>query len=669
MLKYIIDSNKVNFYLSDELVFTISDDLFKLSVGNGINSFTVSRGSFKIKEKKLGKTRLYISSVEEKSANLLVIHYNDYVLNVEIINDHLVFNPVGFDKFNRLYISIPSNKDEYIYGTGEIFSHFNLKGKKCNVWVAEHINLGQIIKKLLNIAVGNKNNQIKQKYSNYETYYAQPTYLSSKKYFFHTDATSKCVFNFKKNKETLLQLDMISNFYFGFGCDYENVVSELTTIVGRPADLPDWLYDGKILGIQGGTDIMMDKYHKVKDAGAAINGIWIQDWEGRRITAFGKQLMWNWEVDNELYPNLKEKIKELNNEGVKVLGYCNTFLAIEKDLYKEGSPKGYMVHDKEGKDYLVTITTFPAAIVDLTNPDACTWLKGIIKKNLIEFGLSGWMADFGEYLPTDAVLYSGEDAELVHNTWPARWAKLNYECLEETGNLGKIMFFTRAGFTGNSKYTTMMWNGDNHVDFSIDFGLQSVIPAALSMTCIGTPLCHSDIGGYTTFWKLRRSKNLYMRWQEMNAFSLVMRSHEGNQPDLNVQFDFDEELINHTAVMSNIHKKLKPYLKSLVKDATTKGIGVVRPLFFYYNSKKDFTECYEYLLGKDVLVAPVLKENKTKQKVYLPDDEWIHIETGNIYTGGSYMIDAPITKIPVFVRKNASKEVKELLLSLYEGEK
>lgn len=57
---------------------------------------------------------------------------------------------------------------------------------------------------------------------------------------------------------------------------------------------------------------------------------------------------------------------------------------------------------------------------------------------MIDFGLDGWMADFGEYLLTDCVLFSGEDAEKVHNSWPARWAKVNREALEETGKLGEI---------------------------------------------------------------------------------------------------------------------------------------------------------------------------------------------------------------------------------------
>ena len=183
---------------------------------------------------------------------------------------------------------------------------------------------------------------------------------------------------------------------------------------------------------------MLAKLETAKLYGLEVNGIWIQDWEGRRVTQVGKQLNWNWIWDSELYPNLDKEIKRLNEQGVKILGYVNPFLAVEKSLYKEASEKGYCVKDKNGDDYLVTITTFPAAMVDLTNPEAYEWIKGIIKKNMIEFGLSGWMADFAEYLPTDCVLFNGESAEKIHNSWPALWAKVNREAVEESGKLQSI---------------------------------------------------------------------------------------------------------------------------------------------------------------------------------------------------------------------------------------
>ena len=91
--------------------------------------------------------------------------------------------------------------------------------------------------------------------------------------------------------------------------------------------------------------------------------------------------------------------------------------------------------------------------------------------------LDGWMADFGEYLPTDCVLSNGVSAEVMHNAWPAIWAKVNYEAVKEAGKLGEVVYFMRAGFTGNQKYCTLLWGGDQCVDFSRHDGIGTVIPA------------------------------------------------------------------------------------------------------------------------------------------------------------------------------------------------
>lgn len=625
MLFFTVENSDFNICLNGKSIFAVKTGqrLFKVEIGK--SSYRMSHGSFKIKEKVLSEKELVVKSINASGANA-VFELSEGKCKIEIIDDKkLLFSFDGLDDYNRMQFDIPAVEDEYVYGGGEIFSEFNLRHKKTNVWVAEHINALQIAKKLIKQIVGIKNTEKKQHFSKYETYYAQPTFLSSRKYFFHSTATARSEFDFKNENYHRIKINQIAPFYIGFGENFEDVVSNLSSIVSRQPPLPDWVYDGYILGIQGGTDVMMNKVERALENGIAVNGVWIQDWEGRRVTAAGKQLYWNWQWDKELYPKLDEKIKELNEKGIKVLGYINPFLAVEKPLYKEASAKGYCVKNKQGEDYYVTITTFPAAMIDLTNPDACLWIKDIIKKNMIDFGFSGWMADFGEYLPTDCVLFSGENPENIHNTWPAKWARMNREAVEESGKLGEIMFFTRAGFSDTPKYSTMMWNGDNHVDFSVDFGLPSVIPAMLSLTCCGFGLSHSDIGGYTSFFNLKRDEELYMRWCEMNAFSPVMRGHEGLNPDLNVQFDANERVLKLSAKMSQIHKSLKPYIRSSVEYNAHKGVGVIRPLFFYYDEEQAYIECFEYMLGRDILVAPVIKAGAESREVYLPDDKWIHL--------------------------------------------
>ncbi len=662
MVKFVLNGRKLDITVNGRTVYSI--DTYKpapLMVGKGENAYSMSHGSFKIKEKISEKYYVKITDIASSDESALITtNYGNIQLDIEH-KRRLRISFDGFEGLNRMWLTLPALKDECVYGSGEIFSEFNLRGENVNVWVAEHINAAQVTKKLVRQVVGIKNTTRKQAFNKYETYYAQPTFLSSRKYFYHSLTTARSEFNFKDESCHVIKTDEIAPFYIGFGDTFADVMNNLTELIGRQPELPDWVYDGHILGIQGGTDIMMSKIENAVNHGIPVNGAWIQDWEGRRVTAVGKQLFWNWEWDKELYPGLDVKIKELGERGIKVLGYINPFLAVEKPLYKEASEKGYTVKNKDGEDYYVTITTFPAAMVDFTNPDAVEWLKGVIKKNMIDLGLSGWMADFGEYLPTDAVLFSGEDAELVHNTWPARWAQINREAVEEAGKLGEIMFFTRAGFSNTPKYSTMMWCGDNHVDFSIDFGLPSVIPAMLSLSVCGFGLSHSDIGGYTSFFNLKRSEELYMRWCEMNAFTPVMRGHEGLNPDINAQHDASERVLKHGAKYAELHTALKPYLKDAVKENAETGLAVVRPLFFHYDEKEAYNEAYEYLLGRDILVAPVLKQGAVTREVYLPDDLWIHIWSKKEYRGGRHIVSAPIGRIPVFVRKGT--EAEKILIS------
>lgn len=552
--------------------------------------------------------------------------------------------------YNRFNISIPVEKGLHYYGCGETHHALDLRGHKVRIFVAEHQNIKRTEKKMelfgpLDEPEGNLFD-----FDEYESYYVQPTFTTSGKWFLHAETKAFAEFDFSDPGEVRLNFQEAPVFWIGEGETFEEVSEKLTSLTGRQKELPDWIYDGAIIAVQGGTETIDLKLKHACEAGAKVCGVWSQDWCGCRRTGFGYQVMWNWQWDSELYRDLDKKILGWKEEGIRFLGYINPFLAIEKELYSIASERGYCVKDKEGKDYLVTITTFPAAMIDLTNPEAWEWYKDIIKENMIGLGMGGWMADFGEYLPTDCVLWSGEDPEMLHNSWPAMWAKLNREAIEECGKLGEVFFFTRAGYTGTPEYSTMMWTGDQHVDWSQDDGISSVIPATLSLAMSGYGITHSDVGGYTTNDLMHRSRELLMRWEEMNVFSPLYRFHEGNRPVSNVQFDEDAELLAHFARCTELHRGLKPYLKKLEAENAEYGIPVMRPLFYHYDEDRAYTEKTEYLLGRDILVAPVLRKGADSRRVWLPEDRWVHLFTGKEYGGGTFEVDAPVGTPPVFVR-------------------
>ena len=243
---------------------------------------------------------------------------------------------------------------------------------------------------------------------------------------------------------------------------------------------------------------------------------------------------------------------------------------------------------------------------------------------------------------------------IEHNHWPALWAQCNYDAVSEAGKLGEVVYFMRAGFTGSQKYCTLLWAGDQSVDFSRHDGLCTVISAALSAGMSGCGLTHSDIGGYTSLFDNTRTKEVFLRWAEMAAFTPVMRTHEGNRPDTNFQYYDDEDCMNRLARLVDIYTALAPMLKELVHENAESGIPVQRPLFLHHeDDPRCYTEQFEYLLGADVLVAPVWQSEQTERSVYLPEGEWIHLWTGKSYGQGDHAVPAPLGDTPVFYRKDS----------------
>jgi len=656
-LKLLEVKDGFNLYFDNKLILTHHVETPCIYVGKGNSDIDMYRGNFNIDENIVEKIGLSDFSITHTDKDVFTVSFSKKEISsmkvlFKIEDSRLTIEFLDYQKdINRLWLRLAANTDEFVYGMGEQFSYFNLRGHHFPVWTAEQ-GVGRN-KDTYVTFLAEKDDKAGGDY--YSTYFPLPTFVSSKKYFLHVDGSFYMDFDFRNsNYHELYMWGIPEKIVLNSADSYVDLIVKLTDFFGRQPELPDWVYDGVILGIQGGIDTVLNKLKTAVDSGVNVSGLWVQDWVGKRVTSFGKRLMWNWEYNSDMYPELEKEIKKLKEKGVRFFGYINPYIAIEGNLFKDAKKKGYLGMNSDGEVYLIDFGEFDAGVVDLTKPDAADWYKDVIKNNLIGVGLNGWMADFGEYLPTDILLYNGISAEIMHNEWPALWAKINYDAISESGKLGDIVYFMRAGYTGSQKYCTLVWAGDQFVDWSLDDGIASVIPAALSLGMSGHGLHHSDIGGYTSLFGIKRTKELFMRWTEFAAFTPVMRTHEGNRPDKNWQFDSDKETLLHFARMSTIYKHLKPYLKELVKENAEYGIPVMRPIFMHYEDDLIAHNIkYEYLLGRDLLVAPVYKSEATKWNVYLPDDEWIHLWTGKAFSGGNIEIESPIGEPPVFYRKNS----------------
>ncbi|WP_173915433.1 alpha-glucosidase [Halobacillus sp. Marseille-Q1614] len=627
-------------------------------VGRGEEKIEMYRGNYDIDdyiEERYGLRYAEVTENEE-SYHILLKRSQEEMQSLSIHlsyeNNNLRLNFSGDrEQYNRFWIRVNAEEKERVYGCGQQMSHLNLRGKHFPLWTSEP-GVGRN-KSTYTTWQADLHDKAGGDY--YHTNYPQPTYLSTRKYFCHVETTAYADFDFRKDSFHELHVwEVPSAIMFESGETYKELVTRLTAQLGRQPELPEWVYDGIWLGMQGGTDRVQEKLDCALDSGIKVGAIWAQDWQGKRVTSFGRRLNWNWKWDEKEYPQLDEKLKEWKKKGIRFMGYINPYVILDGELYNEAFQNDYLVHNQEGDVYLVDFGEFNCGIVDLTNPKAFDWYKKVIQTNLIDFGLDGWMADFGEYLPTDAKLYNQVSAKLMHNAWPMLWAQVNYEAVKEAGKLDSVVYFMRAGYTGSQKYCRLLWAGDQSVNWELDDGIASVIPAALSVGLCGNGLHHSDIGGYTSLHGNKRSKELLLRWVELAAFTPVMRSHEGNRPSDCIQYDEDDETMKSFARMTDIHVELAPYLKDVVKTNAEHGIPVQRPLFMEYEEdEKAYDIQYQYMLGSDIMVAPVYEEGMDTWTAYLPEDEWVHLWSGKQFSGGNAEVEARIGEPPVFYRKKS----------------
>ncbi len=637
------------------IILTHTVDSPCLSVGIGIPRVKSFSGFFRIKEARPKMNPLSSFEILEDDSFRGVIRLgNVLTMTIEELEGRLDFRfKAEAPRLNRFRINLKGIRNEKIYGGGEQYARKNLKGSKLPVWISEP-GTGRRFD-LFTILFAIRTGHIPRWYN---TYFSMPTWLTSSGMFCHSHSSAYTELDFRNREKYSLYLwEVPECISLGLETDLKGALCGLTGLLGRQPELPEWLYDGFILGVQGGRTVVDKKLARVKAAGVKLAGLWCQDWEGRRKTSFGHQLRWAWKADETLYPDLSGYIKTLREEGIRFLGYNNTFLTPGSSMFDEALEKGYLIKREDGSLYTVDVPFDPAAMVDFTNPAASLWLKQIIKDNMIDTGLSGWMADFGEMIPHDCVPASGESGLTYHNRYPVDWARLNREAIIEAGREGDIFTFMRAGFSGASHYSCSNWTGDQLVDWSRADGLPSAIMASLTLGLSGIGYVHSDIGGYTTLGWKKRSRELLMRWAEFSAFTQTMRSHEGNRPGNNVQYgDGDSELLAHLARMTRIFSAMKPYHQLLSHEYQEKGLPPMRIMELHYPEQSGAFRKYryQYLYGEDLLVAPVIKPGKREWKVYLPRDQWIHLWTGMESTGGGLIkVAATPGEPPVFYRKNS----------------
>ena len=387
------------------------------------------------------------------------------------------------------------------------------------------------------------------------------------------------------------------------------------------------------------------------------------------IDYFHWPLQGDWRFDPKYWPDPDAMIAELKEMGIELMVSIWPTVDYRSENFEEMKEKGYLIRTERG---FRVVMDFQGNTVhyDATNPEARKYVWEKAKKNYYDKGVRVFWLDEAEpeYTVYDFENYRyhmGPNVQ-IGNLYPAMYAKTFFDGMKEEGQ-ENIINLLRCAWAGSQRYGALVWSGDIHSSFA---SLRNQLAAGLNMGIAGIPWWTTDIGGFhggnpddPAF------RELLIRWFEYGTFCPVMRLHGYREPLKapigteggalcvsgadNEVWSFGEEAYEICKTYLQLREQMKPYIANQMKAAHEKGTPVMRPLFYGFPEDKKAWEVEdEYMFGDHVLVAPVLYENQREREVYLPEGStWKNYWTGEEYQGGQrYTVDAPIEKLPVFLR-------------------
>ncbi len=338
--------------------------------------------------------------------------------------------------------------------------------------------------------------------------------------------------------------------------------------------------------------------------------------------------------DSNLFPNPKEMVDELHSRGFKVTLWVIPFLDPRSFAFAEGNKKGYLVCNPDGLPYLVDWWQGKGGLLDVSNPAALDWFFDRLAKLQNSTGVDGFKFDAGEacFLPIDAVTYgiiSGNDYTHIY-----------------VDAIAKRFQFTevRSGWN-NQKAGIFFRQWDKTTSWGLDNGLHSVLTGILALGLAGYPFVLADMVGGNEYDE-KASPELMIRWTQLN--SLLPSLQFSLAP-----WDYGKECEEICRSYAAMHTEFSPKIIEIAKSSLITGDPIIRPIFWHSPHDEKALLCDdEFLLGNEILVAPVVTPNTLERDIYLPTGKWQDYWTQYIFAGPIKVENypAPLHVLPIFIR-------------------
>jgi alpha-D-xyloside xylohydrolase len=343
-------------------------------------------------------------------------------------------------------------------------------------------------------------------------------------------------------------------------------------------------------------------------------------------------------------------LARLHDRGLKVSVWINSYIAQRSPLFREAADAGYLIRRPDGSVWQWDLWQAGMGVVDFTNPDAVRWFQEKLRR-LLRQGVDALKTDFGERIPVEAIFADGSDPRRMHNLYTQRYNQAVHEVLAEE-RPGEAVLFARSATAGGQQFP-VHWGGDSTSSYA---SMAETLRAGLSLALSGFGFWSHDIGGFEG----TPDAGVFKRWVAFGMLSSHSRFHGSDS--YRVPWIFDEEgdeshpqsAVSVTRRFARLKNRLAPYLVAAGREAHESGLPVMRPMVLAFPGDPAVTHLdRQYLLGHDLLVAPVFTESGEVQ-LYLPEGEWTEWFSGRRVGGGRWLTERHgFDTLPLYVRGGA----------------
>ncbi|EOU1755603.1 DUF4968 domain-containing protein [Clostridium perfringens] len=665
---YEINHNNIDIYFSNmKITLTIfENDIVKVFIGdkyeeslstNGVVG-DLRKGEFIVEEDSnfvIIKGKKVLTFVDKNTTEISFRNLEGNIINED-------FQPSFKDEEGNVYISKVNDCLAY-YGLGEKGGDLNKKG----------------------CYTENFNTDDPETDDDSITYYKTvPFYVALKEestYGIFFDNSFRSYFDMGKEMGDRIFFGAIGGqiqYYFIPGENIKEVVKNYTALTGRMEMPPLWSlgYQQCRFSYFSQEEVReLVKTFEEKDIPLDVVYLDIDYMDGFRVMTFKTP---NFDDAAGLISDLKEK-------GIRTITIIDPGVKVDEeyDVFKRGKEGNHFTKKLDGEMFIGAVWPGDSAFPDFSNKDCREWWKSELKKFISEHGMDGIWNDMNEpcvfnndhKTMLETCLHNSDNGVIEHKEFHNRYgfemSRCSKEAQEELHPNERGFSMTRATYAGGQRYSSV-WTGDN---MSLWSQMRMSISMNANLGISGFSFVGNDVSGFG----LDSSEELFIRWMEMGPFIPIFRNHSNMYTRRQEPWAFGPRAEKIAKKSIELRYELLPYIYDLYYISHKEGLPIFRPMIMEYEKDMNLLNMREqFMLGENMLVAPVLYEGERSKTVYLPKGSWFNYFTMEKLQGGKwYKLPCELDEILVFVKegsiiptynkkfRNVKERPKNILLKVF----